>query len=38
MPNKKITQKAAKSKKATISTAKLKLKAQNIYNKQLLKP
>ncbi len=34
----KIAQKVAKSKKAKISTTKLNLKAQNIYNKPLLKP
>jgi hypothetical protein len=35
---KKIAQKVAKSKKEKISTTKLNLKAQNIYNKPLLKP
>jgi hypothetical protein len=35
---KKIAQKVAKSKKVKISTTKLNLKAQNIYNKLLLKP
>jgi hypothetical protein len=34
---KKIAQKVAKSKKAKISSTKLNLKAQNIYNKPLLK-
>ncbi len=34
----KIAQKVAKSKKAKISTTKLNLKAQNHYNKPLLKP
>jgi hypothetical protein len=34
----KIAQKVAKSKKAKISTTKLNLKDQNIYNKPLLKP
>ncbi len=34
----KIAQKVAKSKKAKISTTKLNLKAQIIYNKPLLKP
>jgi len=33
-----IFQKIAKSKKAKIFTTKLNLKAQNIYNKPLLKP
>ncbi len=35
---KKLPKKVAKSKKAKISTTKLKLKAQSIYNKPLLKP
>jgi hypothetical protein len=34
----KIAQKVAKLKKAKISATKLNLKAQNIYNKPLLKP
>jgi hypothetical protein len=34
----KIAQKVANSKRPKISTTKLNLKAQNIYNKPLLKP
>ncbi len=35
---KKIAQNVGKSKQAKISTTKHNLKAQNIYNKPLLKP
>jgi hypothetical protein len=38
LTNKKIAQKVTKSKKAKIYTTKLNFKAQNIYNKPLLKP